>query len=186
MTAARWKPEELAYALELFPTQSCGKIAEQLNLRFGTKRTRNSVIGKMERHQECGGEFPEKIRGPQSRITFFGYHRCRWCKWRFKRLSRDQLYCDAECAHNAHQQAQARAREDSGTGMIIPLKNDVTDLAKRPGLPRGHLMRHPPCRFEDVVPMKWLICIFRGHIWTAKGPLKGAYCARCGLWEYER
>lgn len=30
------------------------------------------------------------------------------------------------------------------------------------------------------------VCLFRGHIWTAKGKLDGAYCARCGQWEYDR
>jgi hypothetical protein len=34
--------------------------------------------------------------------------------------------------------------------------------------------------------MGWLICFFKGHIWTAKGEHEGDYCARCGQWEYDR
>ena len=34
--------------------------------------------------------------------------------------------------------------------------------------------------------LRWISCLFRGHVWTAKGPLKGDYCARCGQWEFDR
>lgn len=34
--------------------------------------------------------------------------------------------------------------------------------------------------------MRWLICLIRGHCWTAKGHHAGDYCARCGQWEFDR
>lgn len=34
--------------------------------------------------------------------------------------------------------------------------------------------------------MKWVLCFIYGHLWTAKGPLAGDYCARCGQWDSER
>jgi hypothetical protein len=32
----------------------------------------------------------------------------------------------------------------------------------------------------------WLICLFRGHKWDAKGRHEGDYCSRCGQWEFDR
>ncbi len=34
--------------------------------------------------------------------------------------------------------------------------------------------------------MRWIICLFRGHNWNGRGPLTGAYCSRCGQWEFDR
>lgn len=32
----------------------------------------------------------------------------------------------------------------------------------------------------------WIVCIFKGHLWGAKGRHDGDYCYRCGQWEYDR
>ena len=32
----------------------------------------------------------------------------------------------------------------------------------------------------------WIKCLLNGHLWNAKGPHDGAYCTRCGIWEYDR
>jgi len=34
--------------------------------------------------------------------------------------------------------------------------------------------------------LRWLICLFAGHRWDAKGEHQGAYCSVCGQWEYDR
>jgi hypothetical protein len=33
--------------------------------------------------------------------------------------------------------------------------------------------------------LSWVICMFKGHVWNARGPLSGCYCSRCGQWEFE-